>query len=180
MTDLPIPTPQDTAAEAARPAATPMVVDWQRLPVRGAKLAAFGGALGFAIPFALASGLLSRLADFSTPWLVAPAIGLLGAAFGAWLAIKRHRRTLWKLDEHGFALQRGRWWQTESRVPISRVQHLDLKRGPLERAFGLATLVIHTAGTRMAAVSVSGLDGEDAERLRDRLARQLDHDDDAL
>jgi membrane protein YdbS with pleckstrin-like domain len=102
---------------------------------------------------------------------------LLGAAFGAWLGIKRHRRTLWKLDEQGFALQRGRWWQTESRVPVSRVQHLDLKRGPLERAFKLATLVIHTAGTKMAAVSVSGLDGEDAERLRDRLAHQLDHDD---
>ena len=80
----------------------------------------------------------------------------------------------------GFALQRGRWWQTESHVPISRVQHLDLKRGPLERAFKLATLVIHTAGTRMAAVSVAGLRGEDAEHLRDRLARQLDHDDDAL
>ena len=59
-------------------------------------------------------------------------------------------------------------------LDVYKRQHLDLKRGPLERAFGLATLVIHTAGTRMAAVSVSGLRGEDAERLRDRLARQLD------
>jgi hypothetical protein len=32
----------------------------------------------------------------------------------------------------------------------------------------------------MAAVSVSGLDSDDAERLRDRLSRQLDHNDDAL
>jgi hypothetical protein len=32
----------------------------------------------------------------------------------------------------------------------------------------------------MASVSVSGLDGDDAERLRDRLARQLDPEDDAL
>lgn len=179
MTDLPsTPAPQNPSLEAI--AAAPPSVDWQHLPTRGAKLAAFGGALGSAIPFAVASTFLSRLADFSTPWLVAPVVGLLGAAFGAWLAVKRHRRTMWKLDEQGFALQRGRWWQTESRVPISRVQHLDLKRGPLERAFKLATLVIHTAGTKMAAVSVSGLDGEDAERLRDRLARQLDHDDDAL
>ena len=177
-TPAPPPAPQNPSAETIAPA--PLAVDWQHLPARGAKLAAFGGAVGFAIPFAVASAFLSRLADFSTPWLVAPAVGLLGAAFGGWLAVKRHRRTLWKLDEQGFALQRGRWWQTESRVPISRVQHLDLKRGPLERAFRLATLVIHTAGTRMAAVSVSGLDGEDAERLRDRLARQLDHDDDAL
>ena len=106
--------------------------------------------------------------------------GALGAAFGAWLGIKRHRRTLWKLDDEGFALQRGRWWHTESRVPVARVQHLDLKRGPLQRGLRLATLVIHTAGTRMAAVIVSGLDSDDAEGLRDRLARQLDLGDDAL
>lgn len=153
---------------------------WQHLPARGAKLAAIGGAVGFAIAFGVAAGMLSLALRIGSPWLLGPAGGLSGAACGAWLAVKRHRRTLWKLDEHGFALQRGRWWQTESRVPTSRVQHLDLKRGPLERAFQLATLVIHTAGTRMAAVSVSGLDGEDAERLRDRLARQLDQDDDAL
>ena len=181
MSDLPVtPAQQDLAAEAVAPIAIPATVDWQHLPPRGASLAAFGNALGFAVPSVVASGFLSRLADFSTPWLVAPIAGLIAAAFGAWLGIKRHRRTLWKLDEDGFALQRGRWWQTESHVPVSRVQHLDLKRGPLERAFKLATLVIHTAGTKMAAVSVSGLDGEDAERLRDRLARQLDHDDDAL
>ncbi|HYM86082.1 MAG TPA: PH domain-containing protein [Pseudoxanthomonas sp.] len=181
MTDLPVaPGPVVETAAVAAHAAIPQATDWQRLPARGAKLAAFGTALGFALPLAVASGFLSRIVDFSTPWLVAPVAGLLGAAFGAWLGVKRHRRTLWKLDAHGFALQRGRWWQTESRVPISRVQHLDLKRGPLERAFKLATLVIHTAGTKMAAVSVSGLDGEDAERLRDHLAHQLDHADDAL
>lgn len=151
--------------------------EWQRLPIRGAALAAFGNALGFAIPAALAAGFAARLTETGSIWLMAPAGLLLGAALGAWLGVKRHQRTLWKLDEHGFALRRGRWWQTESRVPISRVQHLDLKRGPLERAFKLATLVVHTAGTRMAAVSVSGLDGEDAERLRDRLADQLDGDD---
>jgi membrane protein YdbS with pleckstrin-like domain len=63
-------------------------------------------------------------------------------------------------------------------VPASRVQHLDLKRGPLQRRYGLATLVIHTAGTRHSAVAVSGLDAADAERLRDRLAHQVDDDDD--
>ena len=83
-------------------------------------------------------------------------------------------------DGDGFALARGHWWRLETRVPASRVQHLDLKHGPLERRWRLATLVIHTAGSKMSAVSVSGLDAADAERLRDRLARQLDHDDDAL
>ena len=154
--------------------------EWHQLPIRGAKLAALGGAFGAAIPAAFALGALALVTKLGSPWLLAPVGAVVGALFGAWLGYKRHRRTLWRLDEDGFAVQRGRWWRIETRIPISRVQHLDLKRGPLERAMGLATLVIHTAGTRMAAVSVNGLDDADAERLRDRLARQLDSDDDAL
>src|SRR3546814_18276177 len=65
---------------------------------------------------------------------------------------------------------------SDTRVPGSRVQHLDIRRGPLERHFRLATLVIHTAGTRHSEVSLSGLDAGDAERLRDHLARQTDDD----
>ncbi len=77
-------------------------------------------------------------------------------------------------------MRRGHLWQSESHVPVSRVQHLDLRRGPLERAAGLATLTVHTAGTRLNTVAITRLDQTDAERLRDRLARQLDHYDDAL
>ncbi len=180
MSDPVTPMPADEASpehpqEGAAPA-----VDWQRLPPRGAGLAALGMAIAFAIPCVIASGFVAQLTEWVTPWLLSPLVGALGAAVGAWIGVKRHRRTLWKLDQDGFALRQGRWWQTESRVPISRVQHLDLKRGPLQRGLRLATLVIHTAGTRMAAVAVSGLDSDDAERLRDRLSRQLDHDDDAL
>jgi len=60
------------------------------------------------------------------------------------------------------------------------VQHLDLRRGPIERTARLSTLVVHTAGSRFSAVSLAGLDQADAEHLRDTLGRQLDHDDDAL
>lgn len=167
--------------DATAPAAVELdLSQWLHLPVRGARLAGLGGAIGLGLPAAVALGVLSQVFGMGSPWVLAPAGALLAAIAGAWLAVKRHRRTLWKLDADGFALQRGRWWRIESRVPVSRVQHLDLKRGPLERALGLATLVIHTAGTRMAAVTVAGLDDGDAERLRDRLAHQLDRDDDAL
>lgn len=153
---------------------------WQSLPVRGAKYEALWTALGLALPAAGLSVPLAVLTHIASPLWLTPLVAVLGAAFGARLGWKRHRRTRWKLDEDGFALQRGRLWQTDTRVPTTRVQHLDLKRGPLERASRLATLVIHTAGTRMAAVNVSGLDDADAEALRDRLARQLDQDGDAL
>ncbi len=54
-------------------------------------------------------------------------------------------------------------------MPKSRVQHTDVSRGPIERGLGLATLIIHTAGTEQAAVSLSGLPHADAYRIRDFL-----------
>jgi membrane protein YdbS with pleckstrin-like domain len=153
---------------------------WQPLPVRGAALAALGGALGLFFPCMGVAIVLAITTNLASPWLLAPLLALAGAALGAWLAVRRHRTVAWKLDAGGFAVRRGRLWRSETRVPASRVQHLDLKRGPLERALKLATLVIHTAGTKMAAVSVSGLDDNDAEYLRDQLAHQIDQDGDAL
>lgn len=152
--------------------------DWQPLPRRARTVFMLGGLL-FALPFAVGPAILAQAFDAASPAWVAPLGALAGAAFGAWLGHKRYRHTAWLLDDEGFSLRRGRLWRSETRVPDTRVQHLDLKHGPLERRYRLATLVIHTAGTRDSAVTVSGLDVADAERLRDRLARQVDADDDA-
>ena len=111
------------------------------------------------------------------PFMVAVAAALVGAAIGAWRGDRIWRHSAWCLDEAGFTLRRGRLWRRETRVPQSRVQHLDLRRGPLQRHFGLSTLVIHTAGTRHSAVTINGLAADDAERLRDTLARQVEDDD---
>lgn len=164
-------TDHDTAAPAP-----PASSSWQALPSRGAWLAALGGA-ALLFPLGFPMFFISRASDLVSPWVAVPLAAGVGALLGAWVAVKRHRRTRWRLDDQGLAVRRGNWWQSETHVPISRVQHLDLKRGPLERSARLSTLVVHTAGTRMAAVSISGLDVDDAERLRERLATQLDHDD---
>jgi len=152
---------------------------WQPLPSRAASLFMLGRAALFALPLALGLLVLVTALGIRMP-LATGGVGLLlGLAVGAWYGRKVYRSTFWQLDADGFALRRGRLWQRETRVPASRVQHLDLRHGPLERRWRLATLVVHTAGSRFSTVTVTGLDADDAERLRDRLARQLDDDDDA-
>jgi len=53
--------------------------------------------------------------------------------------------------------------------PYVRIQHVDTRRGPIERVFGLATTVVYTAGTRGADVSIPGLTPERADDLQTRL-----------
>jgi membrane protein YdbS with pleckstrin-like domain len=173
------PTPDERMSFDAAAATAPRP-GWQLLPARARTLFMLTDALVLAVIAAFAAWVFAEAIDLAAPWMFA-VLGLaLGALIGVATGTRRQRRTQWLLDGDGFALARGHWWRRETRVPASRVQHLDLKHGPLERRWKLATLVIHTAGSKMSAVSVSGLDAADAERLRDRLARQLDHDDDAL
>lgn len=59
----------------------------------------------------------------------------------------------------------------ERAVPVRRMQHVDLTRGPIERLFGLATLVVFTAGNEGSAFRVPGLPVQLAKELRDRIVQ---------
>ena len=151
-------------------------VGWQALPERARLLFAASRA-GLAIPAAVAGFVLFRVADL--PAFAGLLAGLvLAGGLGLWLGFRQFRHVAWRLDDDGLAIRRGRVYQRETRVPAARVQHLDLKRGPWQRRRGLATLIVHTAGTRHSAVTLPHLDVADAERLRDILGRQIDDDDD--
>ncbi len=139
--------------------------------------------LGFMLIIVLVLLLLSvtgpQIPD--SAWRIAAGIWLVLASFLIWMrhfwpAIS-HRHYTWALDARGLDLRRGVIWREEVHVPSSRIQHTDVTQGPLERRLGLATLVVHTAGTHQASVSVHGLDEGDARAIRDHLARALDLDD---
>lgn len=149
---------------------------WQPLPGRARALFALTRAPMPALPGAALGFLIGhQLLDRPLPLAIAGL--LLGAVIGTWIGLREFRGVRWRLDADGLAIRRGRLWQRETRVPATRVQHLDLTRGPLQRRRALATLVVHIAGTRHSAVTVPNLDAADAEHLRERLARQIDPDD---
>lgn len=54
-------------------------------------------------------------------------------------------------------------------VPYGRLQLVDVVAGPLDRAFGIATVRLHTAAATTDA-TIPGLTPDDASALRDRLA----------
>jgi membrane protein YdbS with pleckstrin-like domain len=156
--------------------------DWQALPDGARTVSGITGALT-ALP--IAAGLMFAVvlgALDGWPARIGVGIALLVAAgLAGWgLGRARWRRTRWKLDERGLSVQRGLIWRSEVLVPRTRVQHLDLERGPIERRFGLATLVVHTAGTRMNALRQHGFLDADAVALRDALLPEPDRHDDAL
>ena len=53
-------------------------------------------------------------------------------------------------------------------IPLVRVQFTDTKQGPVKKAFGIAEVTINTAGGEK---TIPGLLDEDADALRDKVAR---------
>jgi membrane protein YdbS with pleckstrin-like domain len=86
----------------------------------------------------------------------------------AWPPIE-FRHLAYRLDDDGIEIRHGVIWRTVVSVPRSRVQHLDVSQGPLQRSFGLGTLRIYTAGTEHAQVDLAGLAHERALWIRDYL-----------
>lgn len=82
----------------------------------------------------------------------------------------------YRLDTQGIEIRRGVYWRRVINVPRSRVQHTDVSQGPLERRYGLGTLVIFTAGTDHARVDLPGLEHGHALRVRDQLRPEADTD----
>ena len=75
----------------------------------------------------------------------------------------------YRVDDQGIEFRTGVHWRVVINVPRSRVQHIDVSQGPVERRFGLGTLVIYTAGTDHAKVEIEGLEHGRALRIREHL-----------
>jgi uncharacterized protein len=71
--------------------------------------------------------------------------------------------------EDDLFVRRGVLYARLSVIPYGRMQFIDVTAGPVERAFGLATVRMHTAAAASDA-RIPGLAAEEAARVRDRLA----------
>jgi uncharacterized protein len=104
----------------------------------------------------------------------AVAYGLAGAALVVggllWILVGRRVRSWGYAErEDDLLVRRGVMFTRLSVVPYGRMQFIDVTAGPLERAFRLATVRLHTAAAATDA-RIPGLERDDAAGLRDRLA----------
>ncbi len=121
-------------------------------------------------------GLLTLLAGGLLGVLVGVLAGVAALAAGVALALLglrwvQRRFASWSYAERqdDLLLRRGVLVERTTVVPYGRMQFVDVSAGPLDRRYGLASVVLHTAAAATSA-HVPGLRRAEAERLRDRLA----------
>jgi hypothetical protein len=124
------------------------------------------GSFVAAIAAWATSGMLVLGLVFLPLWLIG--VALLAWLQQRWPAIA-YRFASYRIDDRGLEIRQGVYWRKITSVPRSRVQHTDVSQGPLERRYGLGTLVVHTAGTEDSKVDLAGLDYEVAQAIRANL-----------
>jgi membrane protein YdbS with pleckstrin-like domain len=92
-----------------------------------------------------------------------------GTVFAITWPARAYEHMAFRIDDEGIEIRRGVYWRIVLNVPRSRVQHIDVSQGPVERRFGLGTLVIYTAGTEHARVELGGLEHGRALQIREQL-----------
>jgi len=152
----------------------------EQLDPRARTLWRVGGVVTATIMALVAAGiaagavwldLLPLVAGIGIVALVAVVTGAVG-----WL-LPEQRWRLWRYEigEAEVDLQQGWLTRTRTLIPMARIQHVDTRRGPLQRRFGLASVVLYTAA---GAREIPALADQVADAARDRIAALANVQDD--
>ena len=126
------------------------------------------GTVLFALPFVVVAlilelnGALPR-GVFLVPVLLLALYAIIRAP------LRRYHARGYQMGADRLRVVRGLIFRSDTVVPFGRVQHIDVHQGPIERAYGLGTLVVHTAGNHNASVSLPGLGHADAMAMREAI-----------
>lgn len=136
------------------------------------------GAAIFWLPLFVAALIADRLLLAATPFSGLPSVlvGMIAVLAIVVVPARRYRRLGYALHPTMLQVVRGWLFHADTIVPLVRVQHIDVTRGPLEKTFGTATLVVHTAGTHNSVVVLPGLAPQRAAEIRDEIRRHIRSD----
>ncbi|MFD1214160.1 PH domain-containing protein [Arthrobacter sp. GCM10027362] len=153
----------------------PPGIDWVRVSPRYITVRVLGWAAGSVLAVALFSlPLLLRLAgvlpgfELRLAWLLP--VPVLVLALWRGLLIPRQVRAIGYAErDEDLLIRGGIFFQRVMVVPYGRMQYVDVAVGPLERAFGLASVKLHTASPATNA-AIPGIPAAEAARLREQLS----------
>jgi membrane protein YdbS with pleckstrin-like domain len=123
---------------------------------------------GVFVPIVISIAAVTTLVLQRSP-LYGVALGTGVFVLGVGYAVAHYRRWRFELQEDALELHYGVFTHVDSSVPYVRVQHVDTERNLLARLVGLSAVVVYTAGSRGADVTIPGLTPARARELHDRL-----------
>ncbi len=83
------------------------------------------------------------------------------------------KRKGYALRDRDIVYKKGLLWKSITTVPFSRIQHCEVKQGPIARLFNLAVLHIYTAGGSSSDISIPGLLPDTAQTMKSFVLQKI-------
>ena len=137
----------------------------------------FIGLLLGAVPALLQTVFALEIQGVLPSVIAIAALLVIMLPIGVWLPAY-YRSIEYRIDTDSVRSTKGVFWKRITTVPFHKITNVDITQGPLQRAFGIYTVHVQTAGSGgsqggQAELLLQGI--EDSEGLRDRLlARSLE------
>ena len=131
-------------------------------------LSVISSALGWGLASLVMLASAFSLDNVILPAFLLPLFGLL-ALLSILFSYFSAKVCAYRRGEFDLMFKSGLWWKKKTAVSFSRIQHIDLTHGPLERKLGLATLKFFTAGGARSDLKIPGLRKADAEHIREQI-----------
>jgi membrane protein YdbS with pleckstrin-like domain len=144
--------------------------DWQRLSVKYRSMRRLSSVIWLTILF---GGAAVAVAITTQLWWLVALILVAGAVIMVlrWIVVGRNWASWGYAErEDDLYITNGVLFRTLITVPYGRMQLVEVRTTPLQRAYGLATVQLVTASASTDA-AIPGLLPEEAARLRDRLTQ---------
>jgi hypothetical protein len=116
---------------------------------------------------------VSRDQAWAPAGVIAGPVLLIAIALIIRIPMRRYSARGYQMSTDRLRMVRGVLFRSDTVLPFSRVQHIDVHQGPLERFFGIATLTLHTAGNHNASVALPGLGEPLAREMREQIRAHI-------
>lgn len=117
------------------------------------------------------------LSTFFATFLKMLGIWILFATLLILLTYFGFKRKGYALRERDISYKTGLIFKSVTTIPFNRVQHCELKKGPLEELFSITKLRVYTAGGMASDLAIPGLTQQRAESLKQFILNKTEEDE---
>jgi len=134
------------------------------------KISAFSNFASWAIIFVILLTIDFLVSKIDLHFIVLPAIAFI-AVISALYGYCFSKSCGYSHGDFDILYKEGLWWKKQTALSFSRIQHIDISHGPLERRYKMATIKFFTAGGVASDLKIPGLPNELAESMRAEILR---------
>tara|TARA_R110001599_G_scaffold81639_2_gene220278 strand:- start:6854 stop:7390 length:537 start_codon:yes stop_codon:yes gene_type:complete len=118
----------------------------------------------------------SEIEEKMTGYLVSMSAILVLAAVNITITILGFKKKKYALRQRDIIYTKGLIWSVRTTVPFNRIQHAELKQGPIERLYKINSLKLFTAGGQSSDLVIPGLPDKEALSMKDFVLKKTEED----